>query len=293
MAPMRYKLKKLTQPEILVQISERTQGFYTMSANSADWIQRDIRSREFSSMGSIEAPSCKELCDLIIGENDYFLKLTTKNHNVDFIYHDYEDNEFQFWGEYQCCIRAMNELRYRVLKITERERQKRHEANNCKSKSIKFVNEQTNKIQRSTSTYTPSYSPMSPTYTPNWTSDEFDYADTVPLQENYSKTINNQMFKMGFKAGAGLGINNDGRVKPISAINELGGRTHNRHFGLGFNGEEVIVSCADKPLEVSNKPLEVSNKPVEVSIEPADLTAEEIRIKEIHAKLAELSVIDF
>jgi hypothetical protein len=260
MEPIRYRLKKLTQVQTIMQISNLTRGFYDLSASSADWIQRDVRSREFSSLGSIEAPTSRELCDKIIGDQDYFLKLTTKNHNVDFIYYDDRANEFLFWGEYQCCIRAMNELRYRVLKITGREDKK----SGLTKKDVIFVGEKANHYRSDYRSCSPEYMPTSPEYVP--TSPEYvptspEYVPTSPaygrdwasedpipfetlnedhlvsLEEKYSKTITQQMSKMGFKSGDGLGLKNNGRVKPINPIEELGGRTHNRHYGLGFTGE--------------------------------------------------------
>ena len=120
MPPMRYKLTKLTQAQTLSKIASLTNGFYDMSVGSADWIQRDVRSREFSSFGSIKAPQSTDAVKQIVGHDDYYLNLTMKNHDIDFIKYDQEKNEFHFWGEYQCCIRAMNELRFRMFKIESR-----------------------------------------------------------------------------------------------------------------------------------------------------------------------------
>ena len=120
MPPMRYKLTKLTQAQTLSKIASLTSGFYDMSVSGADWVQRDVRSREFSSFGSIKAPQSTDAVKQIVGQDNYYLKLTTKNHDIDFITHDKEKNEFHFWGEYQNCIKAMNELRYRVCKIESR-----------------------------------------------------------------------------------------------------------------------------------------------------------------------------
>jgi hypothetical protein len=120
MPPMRYKLTKLTQAQTLSKIASLTSGFYDMSVSGADWVQRDVRSREFSSFGSIKAPQSADAVKQIVGQDNYYLKLTTKTHDIDFITHDKEKNEFHFWGEYQNCIKAMNELRYRVCKIESR-----------------------------------------------------------------------------------------------------------------------------------------------------------------------------
>lgn len=120
MPPMRYKLTKLTQAQTLSKIASLTSGFYELSVSAADWVQRDVRSREFSSFGSLKAPQSADAVKQIVGQDNYYLKLTTKNHDIDFICYDKEKNEFHFWGEYQCCIKAMNELRYRIFKIESR-----------------------------------------------------------------------------------------------------------------------------------------------------------------------------
>ena len=117
---MRYKLTRLTQAQTLSKLASLTSGFYDVSVSAADWIQRDVRSREFSSFGSIKAPHCVDTVKQIVGSEDYYLKLTMNKHFVDFIKHDSEKNEFHFWGDYQCCIKAMNELRYRICKIESR-----------------------------------------------------------------------------------------------------------------------------------------------------------------------------
>lgn len=120
---MRYKLSKRTQAQTLTEIAMKTSGFFDLSPNEADWVQRDVRSREFSSFSSLPVP---DNCDgttiqKIIGNDNYYLKLTIKNHDMDFIYYDDYTKEFQFWGEYQCCIKAMNELRYRIHMVIARE----------------------------------------------------------------------------------------------------------------------------------------------------------------------------
>jgi hypothetical protein len=46
------------------------------------------------------------------------------------------------------------------------------------------------------------------------------------------------MEKMGFVTGQGLGAKNTGRLNPINAVEDLGGRPTNERFGLGFKEEE-------------------------------------------------------
>jgi len=116
---MRYHLEKQTAFETLIQLSKLTHGFYDVPVDFAQWIIADVRSRNFTSFGYLPAPlSNSDLIKQVIGIEGYYLKLTTEKTGVDFIWHDRECNEFHFWGEHSCCIKAMNEIRYRISKIS-------------------------------------------------------------------------------------------------------------------------------------------------------------------------------
>ena len=200
--PIRYKLTKLTQAQTLKQIACKTSGFYDMSIISADWIQRDVRSREFSSYGTFPAPQDMKIVQTIIGEDNYYLKLTTKKHNMDYIYYDDENGEFQFWGEYQCCIRALNEIRYRIHKIETRMVQKVVRSDNYDEDTdvalqhFSAVNADTDVTYKpSTPSYSPvspSYSPVSPSYSPvspSYCPTTPTYCPTTPFLETDVNTI--------------------------------------------------------------------------------------------------------
>jgi hypothetical protein len=119
MPPMHYRLERLTQIEALYQIASLTNGFYDLPPQVANWIHQDLSSRQFTSFGYIPAPPNVDMVKQIIGIDGFYLKLTTTNCGVDFIWHDRASNEFHFWGEYTRCIRAMNEIRYRICKVVE------------------------------------------------------------------------------------------------------------------------------------------------------------------------------
>jgi len=222
--PMRYKLTKLTQAQTLYQIAMKTSGFYDMSVKSADWIQRDVRSRDFSSFGTLKVPEDMKLVDIIAGENDYYLKLTMKKHDIDYICYDGEDNQFQFWGEYQCCIRAMNELRYRIAKVSQREGSRQWPISNGGASSQYNDSYGYDEYERDEEYGRDSKRPRE------------DMDNVASKQEKYSKFATNQMNKMGFQPSHGLGRNNTGRVEPIDPVSELGGRVSNKLFGFGFSG---------------------------------------------------------
>jgi hypothetical protein len=65
----------------------------------------------------LSAPSDVEILKRIIGDNGHYLKLTTQNCNVDFIWHDREANLFRFWAPKKYnLIQAMNIIRGRIIK---------------------------------------------------------------------------------------------------------------------------------------------------------------------------------
>jgi hypothetical protein len=244
---MRYRLTKLTPAQTLSQIAAVTQGFYCMSANSADWVQRDVRSREFSSFASLPAPPNTEILAAILGENNYYLDLTMKSHRIDWLCHNADKEEFQFWGEYQACIKAMNELRFRICKVTARMEKKSVTEESSSVPSWKWSREAEpiGKDMTPPCPSSPTYSPTSPSYNP--TSPVFD-APSFDLGrwgeqpagdvEDYSPVAKAAMEKMGFVLGQGLGANNTGRLNPINAVSDLGGRPSNERSGLGFKEEE-------------------------------------------------------
>jgi hypothetical protein len=56
---------------------------------------------------------------MIFGEDGYFLKLTTRNCDVDIIWHDRHNNMFLFWGpSIYAVVQAMNQIRGRIIKYT-------------------------------------------------------------------------------------------------------------------------------------------------------------------------------
>ena len=241
--PMRYKLTKLTQAQTLTQIAMKTQGFYSMSTRSADWVQRDVRNREFSSYGSYPAPRDRSITHTIIGEDNYYLKLTMKNHDMDYICYDGDKNEFQFWGEYQCCIRAMNELRYRIEKINnrmEKDVRTQLEKQWPVSNYSPLPNDDDND-HRDDNNDSSDYCLPSPTY-------DYDFAYDIPnanVAPAYSNVAVKQMHKMGFVEGNGLGSKNSGRLNPVNPVDDLGGRSYNHYSGLGFTRqreEQIKVS---------------------------------------------------
>ena len=117
--PMWFNLVKISNCDMLSHISYLTNHFCDLPPDLVTWIINDSRTRPCSYYGSIPAPPSTDLTKQIIGISGYYLKLTTQNCGVDFIWHNRERNEFQFWGGYNCCVNAMNAIRYRICKYVE------------------------------------------------------------------------------------------------------------------------------------------------------------------------------
>ena len=72
-----------------------------------------------TTFGMFNAPTNSNALKMIIGEDGYFLKLTTRNCDVDIIWHDRQNNRFLFWGPSMYnVIQAMNQIRSRIIKYT-------------------------------------------------------------------------------------------------------------------------------------------------------------------------------
>ena len=119
MPPTWFNLMKISNYDMLSHISSLTNQFCDLPPDLANWIIYDAQTRPYSFYGSIPAPPWTDVVKQVIGINGYYLKLTTQNSLVDFIWHDRARNEFQFWGEYQSCVKAMKEIRYRICKYVE------------------------------------------------------------------------------------------------------------------------------------------------------------------------------
>jgi len=96
--------------------------------NNLTFVSEDFRANLFCRIGSrqwpttvgmFNAPQDINALKMIIGEDGYFLKLTTRNCDVDMIWHDRQNNMFLFWGpSIYAVVQAMNQIRSRIIKYT-------------------------------------------------------------------------------------------------------------------------------------------------------------------------------
>ena len=102
--------------------------------------------------------------------------------------------------------------------------------------------------------------------------DEEEYIAPVPptFDEQFGKVSQEQMNKMGFISGKGLGSKHTGRIDPINPIKDIGGRMYNRRYGLGYTKP---VPVPVEPVPVSVTPVPVKPVPVKpVPVKPVPVT---------------------
>jgi hypothetical protein len=157
------------------------------------------RQKGSSVYGHYDAPPNKHIVAQINGERGYFLKKTTTAANIYLIWYHPSKERYMFWGPTERSVRdAMNRIRGRIVKY------------------VVHLDRQSERAEEDI--------------------DEHDYVEPVPptFDEQFGKSSQKVMNKMGFTSGKGLGRNETGRTAPINPVKDLGGRMENRHYGLGY-----------------------------------------------------------
>jgi hypothetical protein len=157
------------------------------------------RQKGSSVYGQYDAPPNKHIVAQINGERGYFLKKTTAAANIYLIWYHPSKERYMFWGPSERTVRdAMNRIRGRIVKY------------------VVHLDRPSKRAEEDV--------------------DEHDYVEPVPptFDEQFGKSSQKLMNKMGFTSGKGLGLNETGRTDPINPVKDLGGRMENRHYGLGY-----------------------------------------------------------
>jgi len=161
------------------------------------------RQKGSSVYGQYDAPPNKHIVAQINGERGYFLKKTTAAANIYLIWYHPSKERYMFWGPSERTVRdAMNRIRGRIVKHVVHLDRPSERAYERAEEDV----------------------------------DEYEYVEPVPptIDEQFGKSSQKLMNKMGFTSGKGLGRNETGRTAPINPVKDLGGRMENRHYGLGY-----------------------------------------------------------
>jgi hypothetical protein len=113
-----YYLSQTFRP--LEEICGVTNNFTYMSEDFKRLLFFRIGNRPWpTTVGMFNAPTYLDTIKKIIGIDGHFLKLTTRNCDVDMIWHDRRNNLFVFWGpSIYTVVQAMNQIRSRIIKYT-------------------------------------------------------------------------------------------------------------------------------------------------------------------------------
>lgn len=200
------------------QVPEKSDYYYDESTNpieeickytdNLEYIPPEIRYQMLSEIcrqkgssvyGHYDAPPNKHIVAQINGERGYFLKKTTTAANIYLIWYHPSKERYMFWGPSERTVRdAMNRIRGRIVKY------------------VVHLDRPSKRTEEDV--------------------DEHDYVEPVSptFDEQFGKSSQKLMNKMGFTSGKGLGRNETGRTDPINPVKDLGGRMENRHHGLGY-----------------------------------------------------------
>ena len=228
------------------QVPEKNDYYYDDSPNpieeickytdNLEKIQPEIRYRMLSDIcrnksisvyGDYTAPPSKQIVDQINGQGGYFLKMTAKEAGIYLIWYYQAKGRYLFWGPTKRSVRdAMNRIRGRIVKYVVH--LDRHQSEDpYDTYEIDAYEIDTYEIDREEK--------MAYTEEPD-SEDEEEYIAPVPptFDEQFGKVSQEQMNKMGFISGKGLGSKHTGRIDPINPIKDIGGRMYNRRYGLGY-----------------------------------------------------------
>ena len=255
---------KAQQYQVPYQVPEKNEYYYDESTNpieeickytdNLESIQPEIRYRMLSDIcrqkstsvyGDYAAPPSKQIVDQINGQGGYFLKMTAKAAGIYLIWYYQAKERYLFWGPSQRSVRdAMNRIRGRIVKyVVHLERQPEDPYETYDTYAEEEITED---------------------------EEELEYIAPVPptIDEQFGKVSQEQMNKMGFISGKGLGRKHTGRIDPINPIKDIGGRLYNRYYGLGYTKpvpqpvlEPVVPAESAEPVPAEPVPVElVPNK---------------------------------
>lgn len=122
--PMRYDLKQGTSDNIIGHLDSLkiTKIAASPVSESIERFMQTLQTRRenkhYTTFGYIPAPPDSDVTRQVIGTGGHFFKMTTTLCEVDFIWHDRENQVFLFWGSSTFnVVKALNSIRWRIHKI--------------------------------------------------------------------------------------------------------------------------------------------------------------------------------
>ena len=121
-ARMYFKLDTVTGPDALHDIKSFTGDFNEKCKLTKEFIDNltsTLESTENLFHGFLYAPKDANVTRQVIGKNGCYFHKTTTDCNIYFVWHNRQNNCFEFWGQKKELIRAMNIIHSRIRKCSQ------------------------------------------------------------------------------------------------------------------------------------------------------------------------------
>jgi hypothetical protein len=118
LAAVKFDLSIQSPGEALTTIGFVTDNFQKIHPDVAVWLDSSIRMHQLVTYGYLPGPLSADAIKIIIGQDGFYLKLTTQTTGVNFIWHDRQKNIFMFWGNRYRVVKAMHAIKYRIDKYS-------------------------------------------------------------------------------------------------------------------------------------------------------------------------------
>jgi hypothetical protein len=118
---MYYKFSHLTADQALQHINKLTNNFAPESGIAPEFIENlhnELDTRGYTLYGFLYAPSNVEVVKQVIGKGGCYFHKTTEECSIDFLWHNREQNRFEFFGSKANLIHAMDIIRSRIEKVS-------------------------------------------------------------------------------------------------------------------------------------------------------------------------------
>ena len=119
---MYFKLEELVSKDALAYIKKLTSNFDPQYRISEEFITQLTHSLDNDStifQGFLYAPNDPVICKKVIGRGGCYFHKTTQQCQIDFIWHDRDNQKFLFWGKKWPLIRALNAIHHRITTQSE------------------------------------------------------------------------------------------------------------------------------------------------------------------------------
>ena len=120
---MYYKLTPLSGEQALDEITHHTNNFadqFKIDNDFAAELTLNLGMTDEVYHGFLFAPKNNDITKQVIGKDGCYFHRATSECKIDFIWHNRQQNRFEFWGQKAPLIKAMNAIKWRIDTVTQR-----------------------------------------------------------------------------------------------------------------------------------------------------------------------------